>query len=91
MIERVLVLAPKSLLLQWIVEMDTLCGESSDLVLPCDWSADVGLRGENAWQRCSQIVSSVDSVKPNDGQRGWTQDKTARYSVERFHDLTGAG
>lgn len=91
MIERILVLAPKSLLLQWIVEMDTLFGETFDLVLPGDWSADVGLRGENAWKRYSQIVTSVDSVKPKDGQRGWTQDKIARYNVERFHDLIGAG
>ncbi|WP_309710693.1 helicase-related protein [Armatimonas sp.] len=91
MIERILVLAPKSLLLQWIVEMDTLFGESFDLVLPGDWSADVGLRGENAWKRYSQVVTSVDSVKPKEGQRGWTQDKIARYNVERFHDLIGAG
>jgi superfamily II DNA or RNA helicase len=91
MIERVLVLAPKSLLLQWIVEMDTLFGEPFDLVLPGDWGADVGLRGENAWKRYSQIVTSVDSVKPKESQRGWTQEKIARYNVERFHDLIGAG
>jgi superfamily II DNA or RNA helicase len=91
MIERILVLAPKSLLLQWIVEMDTLFGEPFDLVLPGDWSADVGLRGENAWKRHTQIVTSVDSVKPKESQRGWTQEKIARYNVERFHDLIGAG
>ena len=65
MIERVLVLAPKSLLLQWIVEMDTLFGKPFDLVLPGDWGADVRLRGDNAWKRHAQIVTSVDSVKPN--------------------------
>ncbi len=91
MIERILVLAPKSLLLQWIVEMDTLFGEPFDLVLPGDWSADIGIRGENAWKRHTQIVTSVDSVKPKESQRGWSQDKIARYNVERFHDLIGAG
>jgi superfamily II DNA or RNA helicase len=91
MVERILVLAPKSLLLQWIVEMDTLFAEPFDLVLPGDWSADVGLRGENAWKRHSQIVTSVDSVKPKEAQRGWSPEKIARYNVERFHDLIGAG
>ena len=90
-VERVLVLAPKSLLLQWIVEMDTLFGEPFDLVLPGNWGADMALRGDNAWKRHTQVVTSVDSVKPKDAQRGWTREKIEKYNVERFHDLIGAG
>jgi superfamily II DNA or RNA helicase len=91
MIERVLVLAPKSLLLQWVVEMDTLFGEPFDLVLPGNWGADTFLRGDNVWKRHTQVVTSVDSVKPKDAQRGWTRDRIEKYNVERFHDLIGAG
>jgi SNF2 family DNA or RNA helicase len=91
MIERILVLAPKSLLLQWIVEMDNLFNEPFELVLPGDWSAAVGLRGENAWKRHPQIVTSVDSVKPKEAQRGWSLEKIARYNLERFNDIVGAG
>lgn len=90
-VERILILAPKSLLLQWIVEMETLFDERFDLVLPASWSADVGLREENAWKRYTQVITSVDSVKPKESQRGWSADKVARYNVERFHDLVGAG
>lgn len=90
-VERVLVLAPKSLLLQWIVEMDSLFGEPFDLVLPGNWGADTALRGDNTWKRHTQVVTSVDSVKPKDGQRGWTREKVEKYNVERFHDLIGAG
>jgi superfamily II DNA or RNA helicase len=90
-VERVLVLAPKSLLLQWIVEMDTLFGEPFDLVLPGSWGADTALRGDNAWKRHAQVVTSVDSVKPKDAQRGWSREKVEKYNVERFHDLIGAG
>ena len=90
-VERILILAPKSLLLQWIVEMESLFEERFDLVLPASWSADVGLREENAWKRYTQVITSVDSVKPKESQRGWTADKVARYNVERFHDLVGAG
>lgn len=91
MVERVLVLAPKSLLLQWIAEMDTLFGERFDLVLPGNWGADVATRGDNEWKRYKQVVSSVDSVKPKDSQRGWTQERIDRFNLERFHDLVGAG
>jgi superfamily II DNA or RNA helicase len=90
-VERVLVLAPKSLLLQWIVEMDSLFGETFDLVLPGNWGADTALRGDNAWKRHTQVVTSVDSVKPKDAQRGWSREKVEKYNVERFHDLIGAG
>lgn len=91
LVEKVLILTPKSLLLQWVVEMDTLFNERFDLVLPGDWGPDVGLRGENAWKRHSHVITSFDSVKPRDIQRGWTADRLARYNVERFHDLVGAG
>jgi SNF2 family DNA or RNA helicase len=91
MVERVLVLAPKSLLLQWIAEMDTLFGERFDLVLPGNWGADVATRGDNEWKRYKQVVSSVDSVKPKESQRGWTQERIDRFNLERFHDLVGAG
>jgi superfamily II DNA or RNA helicase len=91
MIERVLVLAPKSLLLQWIAEMETLFGERFDLVLPGNWGADVASRGDNEWKRYKQVVSSIDSVKPRESQRGWTQERIDRFNLERFHDLVGAG
>lgn len=91
LVQRVLILTPKSLLLQWVVEMENLFDERFDLVLPGDWGADVGLRGENAWKRHTQVITSFDSVKPRDSQKGWTADRLARYNVERFHDLVGAG
>jgi superfamily II DNA or RNA helicase len=90
-IERILILAPKSLLLQWVVEMETLFGENFDLVLPGNWGIKTTLRGDNLWKRQKQVVTSIDSVKPKEGQRGWTHDKIERYNVERFHDLIGAG
>ena len=91
MIERILILAPKSLLLQWIVEMDTLFGETFDLVLPGNFGAAGELRAENAWKRYTQVVTSVDSVKPRDEQRGWSAERIAKYNLARVHDLVGAG
>ena len=90
LVERVLILAPKSLMLQWIAEMQGLFGERFDLVLPGDASADADL-SENAWRRNAQVVTSIDAVKPKEAHKGWTQERLARYNLTRFHDLVGAG
>lgn len=91
MIERVLILAPKSLMLQWIAEMDTLFDEDFELVLPGDWNAGVTTRSHNEWKRYDQVITSMDSVKPKSDHRGWSDEKIARYNLERFHDLVHAG
>lgn len=91
MAERVLVMAPKSLLLQWMSEMDTLFGERFELVLPGDWGASVAMRGDNEWRRFNQVITSYDSVKPKDSHKGWDRERIERYNLERFHDLIGAG
>ena len=89
--ERTLVLAPKSLLLQWISEMEELFGETFELVQPGNWGTDSDLRQENLWKRHKQVVASVDSVKPKESQKGWTREKIAKYNLSRFYDLIGAG
>ena len=90
LVERVLILAPKSLLLQWIAEMQGLFGERFDLGLPGDSGADADL-SENAWRRSTQVVTSIDSVKPKDAHKGWSRERLDRYNLTRFHDLVGAG
>lgn len=91
MIERTLVLAPKSLLLQWISEMDEHFGEEFELVEPGSWGVGATLKGNNPWKRYRQVVTSYDSVKPRDSQKGWTKERIERFNLERFHDLVGAG
>lgn len=91
MVERTLVLAPKSLLLQWISEMDEHFGEEFELVEPGSWGIGATLSGRNPWKRYRQVIASYDSVKPRDSQKGWTAERIERFNLERFHDLVGAG
>ncbi|MHB1455402.1 MAG: DEAD/DEAH box helicase [Armatimonadota bacterium] len=91
MIERILILAPKSLLLQWISEMDIHFGEEFELVEPGTWGIGATLSGNNPWKKYKQVVVSYDSVKPRDNQKGWTKERIDRFNLERFHDLVGAG
>ena len=99
LVRRVLVVAPKGLVTQWVSEMSCHFGESFQLVLPEDIRTlkrmapedRDGNRSANAWQKLSQIVVSMDSVKPLDKRRGWSSGQLAEYNQERFEDLISAG
>jgi superfamily II DNA/RNA helicase len=45
----------------------------------------------NAWQMFSQVVVPMDSVKPLDRRRGWSETQVGEYNRERFEDLISAG
>jgi hypothetical protein len=83
-VERVLVLAPKSLLVQWVQEMGTRFGESFELVQP-------SANGDEVWKIHPQVVVSMDSVKPMEKRRGWTDAQIDTYNRKRFGALIDAG
>ena len=54
-------------------------------------SRDSELLLDNAWRMFSQVVVSMDSVKPLDKRRGWTEAQVGDYNRDRFEDLLSAG
>ena len=84
LVERVLVLAPKSLLLQWVSEMETHFGETFTLVQPS------GIEGD-LWKEYPQVVVSIDAVKPMEKRHGWTPAQVDAYNRKRFNALVDAG
>ncbi len=94
--KRILVVAPKGLTTQWIAEMRTHFNESFRLVLGDDIGAlqrlvpDADNRS-TMWSMFDQVVVSLDSVKPLDRRRGWTEEKIAEYNRDRFDGLITAG
>jgi superfamily II DNA or RNA helicase len=88
LVERVLVIAPKSLLLQWQAELGQLFGETLHLVLPGDHSPG---GQDGMWRNHAQVITSLDAVKPKDRHRGWDKARLDRYNLTRFHDLVEAG
>jgi len=95
LVRRILVVAPAGLVLQWQSEMKTHFGEDFRLILPGTFAAlrQAGAVGEdeNLWRMQHQVICTVDSVKPIDTRRGWSQEQIARYNRERFEDLVSAG
>lgn len=95
LVRRILVVAPAGLVLQWQSEMKTHFGEDFRLILPDTLSAlrqtGTVCEDENLWRMQQQVICTVDSVKPIDTRRGWSQEQIARYNRERFEDLVSAG
>lgn len=92
LVKRVLVVAPKGLVSQWVSEMKTHFNEEFHLILPGDFSSLQRLTGEyNIWKHFDQVVCPLDSVKPMEGRKGWNREQTLKYNRERFEDLSSAG
>jgi len=92
LVTRVLVIAPKGLVTQWVAEMETHFGEEFRLLIPSDFSAYRRItQQENIWRTWSQVVCPMDSVKPMDSRRGWSNQQVDQYNRERFEDLVSAG
>ncbi|MBU7026772.1 MAG: DEAD/DEAH box helicase family protein [Theionarchaea archaeon] len=87
--KRILVVAPKSLVEQWVQEMQNHFNEDFKLVIP--ESAFKLLSNKDIWNLFNQIVVPLDSVKPVTKRRGWSKREVAVYNRERFEDLVSAG
>jgi superfamily II DNA or RNA helicase len=92
LVKRVLVVAPKGLVPQWVQEMQTHFGEEFRLLIPSEFSAWRNLTGaENVWRQFDQVVCPADSIKPIERRRGWSREKLEAYNQERLGDLIDAG
>lgn len=95
LVQRVLIVSPAGLVMQWASEMKIHFSEDFRLILPSNLTALRQVAGlddaENLWQMHSQVICSLDSVKPLEARRGWSNEQLARYNRERFEDLVSAG
>lgn len=92
LVKRVLVVAPKGLVTQWVQEMQTHFGEEFRLLTPSEFSLWRNLTGsENVWRQFNQVVCPVDSIKPVEQRRGWSREKLEAYNQDRLGDLIDAG
>ena len=88
-IRRVLILAPKGLVPQWVEEMREKFGEDFKLLLP-DSAEKLSGDGGNIWQLFDQVVVPLDSVKPLRTRKGWTAQQIEQYNRGRFKNLISA-
>ena len=88
-IKRVLIIAPKGLVGQWIEELRNRFNEDFRLILP-DQAEKMSGDGTDIWQLFDQIVVPLDSVKPLRYRKGWKYQELAHYNNLRFKNLVSA-
>ena len=86
-VNRILILAPRGLVYQWIYEMKNRFSEDFQLIEPSDYD----IFDDNYWQRFDQVITTVDSVKPLSNRKGWSESKIQSYNEKRYHNLLLAG
>src|SRR5437016_1976030 len=77
LVQRVLVVAPKGVQLQWVAEMADRFDEEVVLVGTGGIPLDMGV---NPWRAFNQIVCSLDAVKPIRARTGWTPERVAAHN-----------
>jgi len=92
LVKRVLIVAPKGLVTQWVQELRTHFNEDFQLLTPGDFSSLRTLTGaDNVWRQFDQVVCPADSIKPLERRRGWSREKLEAHNQERLGDLIDAG
>lgn len=92
LVKRVIVLAPKGLVTQWVAEMKTHFNEDFTLLIPGEFLAIRQiLKSDNIWMEHNQVVCPIDSVKPIEKRKGWSPKRIAEYNQDRFEDLIMTG
>lgn len=95
LVKRILIVAPKGLVSQWVSEMKTHFNEDFHLVLNPSAIAVPPSEDENntinPWTIHAQVICPMDSVKPVESRKGRSLKQQAAYNQERFGDLVAAG
>ncbi|HBG75211.1 MAG: helicase [Chloroflexi bacterium GWB2_49_20] len=91
-IKRTLIVAPRGITLQWVAEMKNRFGEDFRLIVPGELGVSQRINNdENLWKTYDQVIVPMDSVKPMERRKGWSQAQVQAYNRERFEDLVTAG
>lgn len=92
LVNRVLVVAPKGLIPQWIVEMRERFGEDFRHFDPGQFDAYRRIaREDNVWRSHDRVICSMDAVKPLDSRKGWDKERIEAFNRDRILGLASAG
>lgn len=92
LVNKILVVAPKGLVNQWVQEMKTRFNEDFQLLIPGEFTALNRVYGQvDFWREYDQVVCPLDAIKPLEARRGWSKERLARYNRDRFYSVIHAG
>jgi len=96
-VKRVLLIVPKSAMLQWQSEMKEHFSENffiydSDLItsMAKTFSSFEAEEELNFWKQHNQIIVSSDALKPIETRQGWSQERVDSYNKYRLEMVVNA-
>ena len=92
LVKRVLVVSPKGLIPQWIVEMRERFGEDFRHLDPGQFKAYRRIsEEENLWKSYDRVICSMDGIKPLDSRKGWDRERIEAFNRDRILGIASAG
>jgi superfamily II DNA or RNA helicase len=92
LVKRILIVCPKGLVTQWRSEMKDKFEETFHIILPEDADTIRRIYGSgDIYSRFSQVICSLDAIKPIEKRAGWNREKIERYNKERIGAVLDAG
>ena len=96
-VKRILLIVPKSAMLQWQQELKEHFNENF-AIYDSDFITDIaktfaGFDAEeelNFWTQHNQIIVSIDALKPLVARQGWSQEKVDEYNKYRLEAVVNA-
>lgn len=98
-VNRILVIVPKSAMMQWQSELKEHFNEifhiyDSELINSLSRTfANINAEGDqsfNFWEQHNQVIVSTDALKPLENRRGWTQERIDEYNSFRMEAVLNA-
>jgi len=101
LVNRILIVSPKSLAIQWVAEMKNHFNEVFSIIEPSDLDVFLKLKTStfleqnkantyNPWLDFQQVIVTLDSVKPLRNRKGWSEKRIYQYNKNRFANLIAA-
>ena len=91
-IRRILIVVPKGLAMQWVLEMRNHFNLDFKFIPGSDISSlnEIFTHEGGLWNQFDRVIVSQDSIKPLTYRKGWNSDRIKRYNEERMNSLLSA-
>lgn len=91
-IKRILIVVPKGLATQWVLEMRNHFNLDFKFIQGSDISSlnEMYAYDGGLWKQFDRVIVSQDSIKPITSRRGWDSDRIKKYNEERIESLLSA-
>lgn len=92
LVQRILVVCPTGLVMQWASEMQEKFHEKFHVILPSDYDTIRRLTdADYIYGQYDQVISPMDSIKPIEKHAGWTDERVEKYNEERIYSIINSG